>query len=345
MKKNNAMLILGIESSCDETAAGVLEVNRGKFIVRSNVVHSQLAIHRRFGGVVPEIAARAHVEWIMPVITKALAESDLTLDKIDRLAVNRGPGLVTSLLVGVQTARALALAKKIPLVGTNHLFGHMAVNQLPPNRPLGVRDWPALCLVVSGGHTELILLRSWQRWKKLGATLDDAAGECFDKAAKLAGLPYPGGPVVSKLAATGNQTAITFPRPMLNKPGYDFSFSGLKTAVRYHVRDHGVPSGQAMADLCASIQQAIIDVLVSKTIRAAKQYRIKTVLLGGGVAANRALREQLLTAVTALPHTNFMAPNLNYCTDNSMLAAVAGYYTPISATGWRGVKVDPNLSL
>jgi len=339
------MLILGIESSCDETAAGVLEVNRGKFVVRSNVVHSQLAIHRRTGGVVPEIAARAHVDWIMPVITKALQQANVTLDSIDRIAVNRGPGLVTSLLVGVETARALALTKKIPLVGTNHLFGHMAVNQLPPNQPLTARDFPALCLVVSGGHTELILLRDWQHWQKLGATLDDAAGECFDKAAKLAGLPYPGGPVIAKLAINGNPTAIALPRPMLNKPGYDFSFSGLKTAVKYHLRDHGVPEGKAMNDLCASIQQTIIDVLVGKTIRAAKQYRVKTVLLGGGVSANRALREQLASAVAALPSTNFMAPNLNYCTDNSMLAAVAGYYTPVRTSGWHGVKVDPNLSL
>lgn len=345
MKKNDAMFILGIESSCDETAAGVLEVSRGKFTVRSNIVHSQLAIHRRTGGVVPEVAARAHVEWIIPVITKALQQAGTTLNKIDRIAITRGPGLVTSLLVGVETARTLALAKNIPLVGTNHLFGHMVVNQLPPNRPLTARGFPALCLVVSGGHTELILLRSWQRWQKLGATLDDAAGECFDKTAKLASLSYPGGPAIAKLAIDGNPAAITFPRPMLNKPGYNFSFSGLKTAVRYHLRDHGIPNGKAMNDLCASIQQTIIDVLVGKTIRAAKRYNVKTILLGGGVSANRALREQLAAAVTALPQTNFIAPNLNYCTDNSMLAAVAGYYTPVRANGWRGVRVDPNLSL
>ncbi|MEK7139414.1 MAG: tRNA (adenosine(37)-N6)-threonylcarbamoyltransferase complex transferase subunit TsaD, partial [Patescibacteria group bacterium] len=209
------MFILGIETSCDETAAGVLTVTRGKFIVRSNVVQSQIPIHRAYGGVVPEVAAREHVKNIIPVITAALKQAAVPLKKIDRIAVTRGPGLITALLVGIETAKALAWHQQIPIVGTNHLAGHVLVSQLDPHQPLTARDFPAVALIVSGGHTELILLRDAIHYQKIGATLDDAAGECFDKVGKLLQVGYPGGPAVSHSAATGRADKFQLPRPLL----------------------------------------------------------------------------------------------------------------------------------
>ncbi len=326
------MRILGIETSCDETAAAVITTARRAIAIDSSVVRSQINIHQKYGGVVPEVAA--------------LDEAGVSISDIDRIAVTRGPGLITSLMVGVETARALAYTHDIPIVGINHLFGHIAVNQLPPQRPLTARDFPAVCLIASGGHTELILLKSLTQYRKIGQTLDDAAGEAFDKTAKLMGLPYPGGPVIAQRAAKGNPNHVIFPRPMLDSGDFNFSFSGLKTAVRYHVQKLPKLTPRTIDHLCAAVQQAIVDVLVAKTVMAAERHNVKTVLLGGGVVANTALRQQLTEQLAAtLPQTTLRFPPVSYCGDNGLLAAAAGVYTAPPTSGWRRLRVDPNLSL
>jgi N6-L-threonylcarbamoyladenine synthase len=311
-----ALKILGIETSCDETAAAVFQSGKtplaGKIL--SNAVASQIKTHARTGGVVPEVAARMHVEKIVPVIQLALKQACISLKEIDALAVTAGPGLITSLRVGVDTARALALVLKIPIVAINHIEAHVFSPFLNPPLPLfgkeGARTkhvpsllqregqgelFPALSLVVSGGHTELILVRNWLDYKKIGQTLDDASGEAFDKIAKLLGLPYPGGPALAKIAERGNAATIAFPRPMLASGDYNFSFSGLKTAVLYYILNHKLPakSYQLKANIAASAQAAIVEVLVKKTFDAAQKYKVKAVLVGGGVAANQLLKTTL----------------------------------------------------
>ncbi len=343
----NKLLILGIETSCDETAAAVIEIRNSRFAVRSDVVLSQVNIHRKFGGVVPEVAARQHLENILPVVDRALSQAKVKIEKVDRIAVTRGPGLITSLMVGVETAKALSYIHGIPLVGINHLEGHILVNQLAVSSwRLAVSNFPALCLIVSGGHTELVLVKKIGKYQKIGQTLDDAAGECFDKVAKILGLGYPGGPIISTKAKNGNASKFNLPRPMLDRPDFDFSFSGLKTSVLYYIQKNGRPRGKRINDFCASVQQAIIDVLIDKTIRAAQQYKVKTVMMGGGVAANFELRKQLGERLAEdLPNTKYQIPNTKYCSDNAVMIAVAGYYSQAKKDGWQNIKVDPNWEI
>ena len=363
------MLVLGIESSCDDTSIALLDCSdKGHFVV-SEKTASQIDIHKKYGGVVPEIAGRMHAEKIVPLIEAVLEDQP----KPDVIAATSGPGLITGLLVGVEAARTLSHVWDIPLISTNHLEGHIystqiinPASQTPNTTNTPHIQFPALCLIVSGGHTELVLMKNHGEYQLLGATKDDAAGECFDKGAKLLGLPYPGGPQISKLAVTGDAQAIHFPRPMIDNHDYNFSFSGLKTAALYWLRDntlstirinpfampagiYGQPPEQpTINDFCASFEQAIIDVLVAKTIRAAKEYKPKTIILGGGVSANPKLRQTLQTEVTArFPNTSFQIPELKYAMDNGAMIAVAGYYHALKKefTSWKDIKADPNWRL
>jgi N6-L-threonylcarbamoyladenine synthase len=304
--------ILGIETSCDETAAAVVEDGR---IVRSSVVSSQVDLHARYGGVVPEIASRAHVEIVDDVIGQALLEAGVTWSDLDAVAAAHGPGLAGALLVGVSAAKAIALATGRPYVGVNHHEAHMyaALLEDPELEP------PFVTLVVSGGHTLLIAMEKHGKYRVLGRTVDDAAGEAFDKVARFLGLGYPGGPAIDRLAVTGDPTAIAFPRPML-ADGNDFSFSGLKTAVVQYVRKH--PDAD-VADVAASFQAAVVDVLVTKLLQVAEETDISTLVIGGGVAANSALRARVADEGTTAG-LRVVLPALGLCTDNAaMVAAVA----------------------
>lgn len=330
------MTILGIESSCDETAAALIECVRGKLRVVTDVVASQVAIHAQYGGVVPEVAARNHMENVVTVLQRALGKR-----RPDVLAVTAGPGLITSLLVGVQTARTLAYLWKKPLVAVNHIEGHLYANWLE-NRSV---QFPAIVLIVSGGHTELVLMKDHGKYELLGATRDDAAGEAFDKGAKLLGLSYPGGPAISKQALAGDVSAYSFPRPMIDSADYDFSFSGLKTALLYTVMDIKKQkkrlTPQRVSDLCASYQAAIVDVITAKTMRAVEQYHVKFVLCGGGVMANHALRESLSKKLTSLNSSvQLRIPSFKYCTDNAVMIAAAGAFHAMRKdfTPWKKVE-------
>jgi N6-L-threonylcarbamoyladenine synthase len=313
------MRVLGIESSCDETAASVVDEGR---IVRSDVVASQNEVHARYGGVVPELASRAHILNVVPVVQAALDRAGTTLDAIDGIAVTNAPGLVGALLVGLQTAKSLAWVTGKPLVGVHHLAGHLSAIYLEPDPP----PMPHLALIVSGGHTSLVRVNDHGNLVELGRTRDDAAGEAFDKGAKLLGLGYPGGAVIDKLAASGNPAAVAFPKSMTaGEHGADFSFSGLKTALLHHVRAHGVPDGQPLADLCASYQAAIVEVLVRKTRRAARKHGLEHVQVCGGVAANQGLRAALRKAGDEDGFKVYIPPP-NRCTDNAAMIAAAGYH-------------------
>lgn len=311
--------ILAIESSCDETAAAVMKNGRE---VCSNVIYSQIDLHTLYGGVVPEIASRKHIEKINPVIKKALSDADKTLDEIDAIAVTYGPGLVGALLVGVAQAKALAYASNKPLVGVHHIEGHIAANYI---EHLDLEP-PFLCLVVSGGHTHLVKVADYDQFEIIGKTRDDAAGEAFDKVARAIGLGYPGGPKVDKLAKEGNKDAIVFPRAKVDGNAYDFSFSGLKSAVLNYI-NHAEMKGEAInrADVAASFQYAVIDVLTSHAISAAKELGIDKLAIAGGVAANSSLREYMSQACEKEMIT-FYHPSPLYCTDNAAMIGVAGYY-------------------
>ena len=313
------MRVLGLESSCDETAAAIVDDGT---IVRSDVVASQHEVHARYGGVVPELASRAHVVNVVPVVQAALDGAGCTLDEIDGIAVTNAPGLVGALLVGLQTAKAIAWVTKKPLVGVHHLEGHLSAIYLEPDPP----PMPHLALVVSGGHTSLVRVNGHGEVLELGATRDDAAGEAFDKGAKLLGLGYPGGAVIDRLAKTGDPKAVAFPRAMVSRTtGAEFSFSGLKTALLHHVRAKGIPEGQALSDLCASYQAAIVEVLVRKTRRTARIENLTHVQVCGGVAANRGLREAL-AAAGAEDEFRVYVPAPARCTDNAAMIAAAGYH-------------------
>lgn len=310
-------LILGIESSCDETAAAVVAGGRR---VLSNVIASQIDLHKKYGGVVPEIASRKHLEAVLPVIKEALTTANVTLGDVDAIAVTHGPGLVGTLLVGLSAAKALAYATDKPLVGVNHLHGHIAANFLREDPP----EFPLVCLVVSGGHTDLIYMTGHGQMELLGRTRDDAAGEAFDKAARSVGLGYPGGPQVEKLAALGDPEAVPLPQARTEGP-YDFSFSGLKTAVLQYAQRKGPLDDQQRADLAASFQRAVTGVLADKTRKAARAMGVKQVIMAGGVAANGALRRAMADALT--PHgirLGFPPPIL--CTDNAAMIAAAGHF-------------------
>lgn len=318
------MLILGIETSCDETSAAV--VKDGREIV-SSIILSQDALHRQFGGVVPEIACRAHLESIIGIVNNALSDAKVQLAEIDAIAVVNTPGLIGALLIGVTAAKTLCMVLDVPLLAINHLHAHIYANNLEhENIP-----YPTISLVVSGGHTTLFLSESETKHTPLGWTIDDAAGEAFDKVSKILGLGYPGGPVIDKLARCGNRRAVTFPRAYLEKDSLDFSFSGLKTAVLYYYRGQDVrasgsktPSDQEIADVAASFQEAVVDVLIDKTVLASRMYNVRGIALGGGVAANSRLRQRLqeVSREIGIP---VYCPSPRLCTDNAAMVAGLAY--------------------
>jgi tRNA N6-adenosine threonylcarbamoyltransferase len=313
--------ILGIETSCDETAAAVVEDGR---LILSSVVASQIDLHAQFGGVFPEVASRQHIKTIYPIIDQALQQAHLTLKDLDAIAVTRGPGLPGSLVVGMNAAKGLALGSGLPLIGVSHLEGHLysAWVHKPETNPPHEPRFPLVALIVSGGHTELILMKGHLQYQHLGATLDDAAGEAFDKVARLLGLEYPGGPSIQNASVEGNPLAYNFPRAWL-EDSWDFSFSGLKTAVMREVRQMNTSQKSLpVADLAASFQAAVVDVLVTKTIRAVKEYSAKNLVIAGGVSANRALRHTIQVRATCPLHI----PPIWLCTDNAAMIAGAAYF-------------------
>ncbi|WP_068677009.1 tRNA (adenosine(37)-N6)-threonylcarbamoyltransferase complex transferase subunit TsaD [Oceanobacillus sp. Castelsardo] len=323
-------IILGIETSCDETAVAI--VKNGKEII-SNVVSSQIESHKRFGGVVPEIASRHHVEQMTLVLEQAFDEGQITWDDIDAIAVTEGPGLVGALLVGVNSAKALAFAKQKPLVGVHHIAGHIYANRLEQEF-----EFPLLALIVSGGHTELVLMKEHGQYEVIGETRDDAAGEAYDKVARMLGLAYPGGPHIDRLAHEGKET-IDFPRAWLEEDSYDFSFSGLKSAVINKIHN-AKQRGETLKDedIAASFQASVIEVLTKKTLRAAKEYKVKQVIVAGGVAANKGLR---ITLMNAFSETNIplYVPPLSLCTDNAAMIAAAG-----TVNFWNGKRTGLDLN-
>ena len=341
--------ILGIETSCDETAAAVVEVAANKVRVLSNVVSSQMEIHARYGGVVPEMAARQHIKNIIPVIDQALSQAKLSLRQIDLVAATLGPGLVGSLMVGWETAKTLAWTQRLPLVPVNHLVGHLWSWLLPADGQAREIEafFPHLSLIVSGGHTELVLVKDWLDLQVLGRTVDDAAGEAFDKVAKLLNLGYPGGPALSKAAQSGKATAFALPRPMIDRPGFDFSFAGLKTAVLYLHNKSQQDSPQYIADLAASFEMAVVDALLAKVIKAAEQYQVKMVSVVGGVSANQTLRQKLKQLLEPKQIT-VKLPKLKYTGDNAAMIALAGYWQKQAGQNLDKLftlAVDPNLSI
>jgi N6-L-threonylcarbamoyladenine synthase len=334
------MLILGIETSCDDAAAAVFETARaGIGTVRSSAVANQDDIHRLYGGIVPELASRNHVVTMMPIIERAMAEAGCKLADIEGIAVTRGPGLVGSLLVGLMCAKGLAQAAAIPFVGVNHIEGHLLAPLLEHEIAM-----PYLALVVSGGHTSLFVVEDFGRYRRLGNTRDDAAGEAFDKVAKLMGLGYPGGKIIDDISRCGSRKAVHFPRARVKSSAMDFSFSGIKTAVASFLKSE---AGVAIAreDLAASFQEAVIDMLIRPTIAAAHATRANVVALTGGVAANSRLRERLTQALEA-EHRRVVAPALRFCTDNAAMIAMAGSYRLLRGESDRlELDADANLSL
>lgn len=330
--------ILGIESSCDETAAAVVKNGR---IVLSDVIASQIDIHRKFGGVVPEIASRKHIEKVMPVIDEALSRAGVELADIDAIAVTYGPGLVGALLVGLSAAKALAFALDKPLIGVNHLEGHVFANFIADDE----LEPPFLALVVSGGHTALMKVADYNSFELLGQTKDDAAGEAFDKIARFMGLQYPGGPEIEKLARGGNPAAVDFPRALLDQ-GYDFSFSGLKSAViNYLHKEKQAGREISRDDVAASFQEAIVDVLVKKSIQALEATGLKKIVLAGGVSANKTLQEELARAASAVG-VSLVYPKQVLCTDNAVMIACRGYYKFINKEiSGLDLNADPALKL
>jgi N6-L-threonylcarbamoyladenine synthase len=331
-----SLRVLGIETSCDETAVAVVRDGR---VIESNVISSQTDLHERFGGVVPEQAARAHLRAIVPALEEARALATVDWDDLDAIAVTHGPGLAGALLVGVNTAKALAFAWRKPLIGVNHLEGHLYANWLETGEAEPELEFPIVALIVSGGHTDLVLATGHGHYRRLGRTRDDAAGEAFDKVARMLGLPFPGGPPIERAAADGDPERFAFPRAWLEPDGWDFSFSGLKTAVLHEVRR--LPE-LPVADLAASFQRAVVDVLATKTVRAAHAFGARQIALGGGVAANLALRRRI-ESLSDLP---VRCPRPGLCTDNGAMIAVAGYYGYLA--GQRAaltLDVDPGLAI
>lgn len=321
------MKILAIETSCDETAASILQVEKGRLSVLAHVVSSQVELHAKWGGVVPNLAAREHVRNIVPVIDEALTKGLCTPDDIDAIAVTEGPGLIPALLIGTTAAKTLALVWDKPLIGIHHLEGHIYANLLAPDTEL---RFPLLALIVSGGHTELVLMQDHFEYQVLGETEDDAAGEAFDKVAKMLGLPYPGGPIVERkareLGITNYELGIKFPRPKMDSDDYNFSFSGLKTAVLYFLQKHQpeLENKNFVAAVCHEFQEAVVDVLIGKTERALTEYRPATLVIAGGVSANVRLREQMENMVQRHPSCQFLMPPFMYSLDNaSMIGAAA----------------------
>ncbi len=332
------MLILGIETSCDDTAAAVLAVEGDapapEVTVLADLIQSQTATHNPYGGVVPELASRRHLENIEPVVKSALERAGVALERVELIAVTQGPGLVGSLLVGFNFAKAISLAAAIPYVGVDHIAGHLASAFLDRPTP----EFPYLALTASGGHSSLFLVESPTDFTLQGRTRDDAAGEAFDKVAKLLGLSYPGGPEVSRLAARGNPAAFNFPRAWLEPESGDFSFSGLKTAVASQIRRTPPANEQEIADLCASFQEAVVEVLVGKTLAMTKRCGTRQVVLSGGVAANPRLRQYMQDAARREGNLQIFMPKSRFCTDNAAMIAMAGFFQRHRAT--RALELD-----
>ena len=339
MKNERDIVILAIESSCDETAAAVVKNGRE---VLSNIISSQIALHTLYGGVVPEIASRKHIEKINQVIEEALKQANMTLDEIDAIGVTYGPGLVGALLVGVAEAKAIAYAAKKPLIGVHHIEGHISANYIE-NKDL---EPPFACLVVSGGHTHLVVVEDYGKYKILGRTRDDAAGEAFDKVARAIGLGYPGGPKIDKLSKEGNPEAITFPRAHIAESVYDFSFSGLKSAVLNYLNGAKMKGEEIVAaDVAASFQKAVTDVLVEHAMMAVKEYGFDKLAIAGGVASNSTLRREMELACEK-NNVKFYHPSPILCTDNAAMIGAAAYYEYLAGTR-HGLDLNaiPNLKL
>jgi N6-L-threonylcarbamoyladenine synthase len=388
------MIILGIETTCDETAASVIEANSDNIFVLSNVISSQVKLHSKWGGVVPNLAAREHLKNILPVLSKAFKKAKILPGQIDLIAVSGGPGLIPALLIGISTAKTLSYLWQKPLVGVHHIEGHIYANFIRSLRPTlslprrGIKGeidgikFPILCLVVSGGHTQLVLMKKHLDYKIIGQTLDDAAGEAFDKVARILNLGYPGGPAIAARAANFQISNYKFqknskvknkdvkiqdtrykildtvlPRPMINSKDFNFSFSGLKTAVLYETKKHPqlLKNNRYVVEICQKFQQAVCDVLISKTMAAAKKYRPKTIMLAGGVSANLELRKQLEKAIKLnLPDTKYKIPDTKYCVDNAAMIATAGYWRwkkdriknkKIFVNNWSKLDAEANLKL
>ncbi|MFC1630161.1 tRNA (adenosine(37)-N6)-threonylcarbamoyltransferase complex transferase subunit TsaD [Patescibacteria group bacterium] len=376
------MIILAIETSCDETAIAIVKFQKSKPKVLSNIISSQVKIHREWGGVVPKLAKREHQKNLVSVLKKSLKEAKILqkaqkidekrlnvvrnilkreqelygiLEKflktyqkpdIDFITVTSGPGLEPALWVGVNFAKALSYFWNLPLVPVSHIEAHVFSNFINKKSK---KSFPVLSLSVSGGHNQLILMNDFGNYQLIGETRDDTAGECFDKVARMLGLGYPGGPEISKLAKKGNPDFFRFPRPMMHKNNYDFSFSGLKTAVLYYLKNQDKNTiKKHKNDIAASFQQAVIDVLINKTIRAAKQFQVKTIAIEGGVAANRELQGQLKKKIKKdLPKINFLIPNLKFCTDNAVMVAMVGhfYWKKKRIVSWKKIRADANLKI
>lgn len=342
------MLTLGIETSCDETACAVVKDGRE---ILSNAIASQIKMHRKTGGVVPEVAAREHVVKITPVLDEALSKAKLKLEDIDVIAVTAGPGLLSSLLIGVNSAMTLAMVLKKPLVPINHIEGHIYANWLTDDQKSPAPKFPAAILTVSGGHNELFIWKNHGEYQFLGATLDDAAGEAFDKVARLLGLPYPGGPEIQKAAEKGEAKRYPLPRAWLPEQPWNFSFSGLKSAVLRLVKEHKMTPIFA-SDVAASFQDAVCDVLAKKTVNAAIKFKVKEIQLAGGVSANKKLREYVQNYIDKI---NTPRPSLRFCekiplcTDNAAMIAAAGHFkfkkNPAKYKKWRPIIADPNLEI
>jgi len=384
------MIILAIETSCDETAVALINFRKSRFKILSNIVSSQAKIHEKWGGVVPNLAKREHQKNLIPVLGKALRGAsqlrkiqgrereipdsksriikgilerephlykklerflnNYQKPKVNLIAVTVGPGLEPALWVGVNFAKAISYFWDLPIVPVNHIEGHIFANFI--SRPFRIKDktiFPVLCLSVAGGHTQLILVKDYGKYKLSGETRDDTAGECFDKVARMLGLGYPGGPIISKLAKKGNPKAFKFPRPMIYTKDFDFSFSGLKTAVLYFLKDYNKNAIKRYKnDICASFQQAVIDVLITKTIKAAKKFKVKTIVLSGGVTANKELRKQFGERIfKGLPETKYFMPDIKLCTDNAAMVGATAYFRSLKKgiKNWQNIKVNANLRI
>ena len=351
------MLILGIETSCDETSAALIKTENGRIEILSNIIASSLALHAKTGGIIPEVAAREQVKYIIPVIEKALEKIKDPKKELDAVAVTVGPGLIGSLLIGVETARTLSYLWKKPLIPVNHLFGHIYANWLmadgashidknlhATNYPLRANiEFPAIALIVSGGHTDLVLMENHNKIKWLGGTRDDAAGEAFDKTGRLLNLPYPGGPHIEKMAMGVNKDIYHFPRPLIRSDDYDFSFSGLKTAVLREIETIEQLNNEAISNISFSLQNAVFDVLIKKTLNAAIKFRAKSILLGGGVAANETLKNRLQSSIiNQKSKIKLFVPTKSLCTDNAAMIATAAVFNKTAVT-WQKITANPEL--
>lgn len=338
------MLILGIETSCDETSAAVIKTDGEKIELVSNIVASSLSLHAQTGGIIPEVAAREQVKFIIPVINKALEKVKNPKKNIDAIAVTVGPGLIGSLLIGVETARTLSYVWQKPIIAVNHLFGHIYANWISEKEEKNI-EFPVISLVISGGHTDLVLIKNHKDVKWLGGTRDDAAGEAFDKAGRLLNLPYPGGPYIEKSALGIKKDLFNFPRPMINSDDFDFSFSGIKTAILREVEKIGKDNltKEDIQNLSFSLQNSIFEVIVKKTIKACMKYNAKSLLLGGGVAANYTLQERFKNHIKENNiNINFFVPSKSLCTDNAAMIATAGFFNK-EIVSWEKITANPEL--